>query len=139
MDVKSMRELDTATLVTLKQRIERELMRRGDVEQEMGSGAHGVNAAAAEIAVGMAELAKSAGVLRDVDAAIAADRIARIENPDAYMEEPAAPAPIAQRRFLREPDRSCGMCSGRGIKPSDDWEPGSRTVLRLCPCLWGGE
>jgi hypothetical protein len=33
IDTPTMRQLDTGTLVTLKQRIERELMRRGDVEQ----------------------------------------------------------------------------------------------------------
>jgi hypothetical protein len=33
IDTPTMRQLDTGSLVTLKQRIERELMRRGDVEQ----------------------------------------------------------------------------------------------------------
>lgn len=69
LDTPTMRQLDTGSLVTLKQRIERELMRRGDVEQtEWTDGGEllAVDSATGELAATPTPLAKRQ-LLREPD------------------------------------------------------------------------
>lgn len=140
----NMRQIDTSTLVTLKQRIERELMRRGDVEQDDTPAPERMTKAE------WTELYLRGELTVDVPAGhITVPGHYRIGGLQRVGDESNAmfsvlpeevpmntTTPLAKRRLLREPDPGCPGCGGKGV-----WLGTSHTnpLTQLCPCLWGGE